>query len=131
MLDISSLVNDATLRAHRAICTEEGVCSGPAEVEVMITAFVLESTLPAILAGISQEFKQALHSMAAGNLSPGDPDALAENSEDLLAEWFRWYREDFYETTFPPPTSLAMRTTAYLTARAVQQGKVVRTTADL
>ncbi len=130
MLDVSLLVTEATHRAHRAICTDQDQCSGPSEVEMMITAFVLESTMPQILAGITQEFRQALHAMGSGHMVAGDHDALDQDPEKMLAEWFHWYEANMYRV-LGVPHDLYGRTGAYLTARAVQDGKTIRSGRDL
>lgn len=122
MLNISTLVGDATGRAHKALCTDPESCSGPTEVELMITAYVLESTLPKILSKISLELKQALHAMAAGEPTIGDPDATDEDPEVLLGEWLSWWHQSMHLIEHNPPSRVQIRTAAYLAAREVQGG---------
>lgn len=131
MLDVPKMVETATLRAHRATCRKNpGDCNGATQTEMMVTAMVVESTLPAILDAISQEFKQVLHAMAAGLPRPGEPDATGESAEELLAEWFRWWRDDI-TTPAALPGGLQVRTGAYLTVQAVTAGRTVRRPGDL
>lgn len=129
-MDIPKLVREATLRAHRTVCPKDlSECGGPTEVELMLTAIIVESTMPKILDAISLEFRQALHSMAAGFAGKGEPDATRENPEDLIADWFRWWRDS--DAPAKLPDALHVRTAAFLTVRAVQSGTTVRGPEDL
>lgn len=129
-MDIPKLVESATLRAHRTVCAKELTdCGGPTEVEMMLTAIIVESTIPAIMEAISLEFRQALHSMAAGFGAKGEPDATGEDPEELIADWFRWWRDS--DGPAKLPDALHVRTAAYLTVRAVQSGNAIRGPKDL
>lgn len=59
----------------------------------------------------------------------GGPDATAPDAVDLLREWFHWW----HATGNPagPPARLHVRTAAYLAARAVTDGRRMRTPGDL
>lgn len=120
MLDISTLVREAMARAHATLCTDDPEkCSGPTEIEALITAYTMEATVPRIMSAISLEFKQALHSMAAGYLDPGDDDALAVDPLQLLATWLSWYEGGIGNL---PPNQVHVKTKAYLAAVSVQAG---------
>src|SRR5690242_7976746 len=124
------MVAEATMRAHRMTCPKNPTeCGGPSEVELLLMASVVDSTLPAILEAISLEFRQVLHAMAAGRPEIGESDAQAENAEQLLADWFRWWRDS--DAPGKLPDALQVRTAAYLTVRAVAQGQPVRGPGDL
>lgn len=134
MLDILKLISEATFRAHLSRCEHDHVgdpngCKGPDEQEMAIAAAVVASTMPKILAKVGQQFRQALHALEAGQTAIGDPDAM-EDPERLLLEWFRWWRSD-PEAPVKMPEALHVRTAAYLTAKAVQDGRRVRTVHDL
>ncbi len=118
-MDINKLVESAISRSHRTICTNLDDCSGPTEMELLITSMVLQSTLPKILDRVSLELRQALHSAGAGHMIPGDPDALAVDPDELLRDWLSWWQAQptlgaDYES------KVHVRTAAYLAARAVQ-----------
>ncbi len=117
-MDISTLVSEATGRAHRALCVNPDDCAGPSEIELMITACVLESTMPKILGRITLELRQALHGMAAGQMTPGEPDALSEDPDELLKEWLIWYQSNM-DSSLMLPRRMHVRTAAYLAARKV------------
>ncbi len=124
-MKITEMVEQATHQAHRALCVDQGDCDGPSEVELMITAMVLESTVPQIMRAVTQELRQALHGLAVGQPDRGDNDALAEDPEKLLAEWFQWWSK-IDGPIWTPPDMLTTRTAAYLAARNVEQGLPVR-----
>lgn len=119
-MDIPNLVSEATHRAHRTLCVDQDACGGPTETEIMITANILESTIPRIMQSITQELRQALHAIAAGYPMPGEPDALGEDPEQLLGAWYLWWKD---QALLLPAQDVHVRTAAYLAARSALQAR--------
>lgn len=55
---------------------------------------------------------------------PGEPDATNVDPEDLLRRWFHWWRTSA-DMPATPDDGLHISTAAFLTARAVEDGRKI------
>lgn len=131
---MDELVRRAALAGHQShceVCAEFEVCPGPSSTEVAMISAALLSALSSASVHLHTVLRTAITKIEDTQLSI-EPirDASGQDPEELLLRWFRWWRDD----DRPPvklPGGLHVETAAYLTARAVQQGRKINSANDL
>lgn len=129
-MDLSRVIHQAAAQGHRAACSDPEHCPGPTDAELLTAATVVYTALPEIFDQITRGVAAVVKGAESGQYGAGGPDATATGAEELLREWFHWWRTADDAPT-KVPGQLHVATVAYLAAQGVSQGRRIRSAADV
>lgn len=135
LLDMRKIIENAAFRAHLSACDkcqpgDPGDCKGPDLTDWYLAQEVIDSYNSSLWRDLHREVNSAVTAYRSEADGLGPADAMAVDPAELLAAWFRWWRDD-PNAPAHLPGALHARTGAYLAARAVQQGRTIRTPQDV
>lgn len=127
-MDLTTTIRQAAELGHRENCPEE-LCTGPTDAELLTAARIVGAVLPDIFDQINRGVTAVVKAAESGHFGAGSLDATATGADELLREWFHWWRTS--NTTMAMPGGLHVATVAYLAAQGVQQGRRFHSAADV